>query len=71
MVKYEYRAQEQRVPILIGEGHDFMVKIKVFPLATQREMVEDQMSQIHPAVTSRKEHINWMVIFQTTESYFK
>lgn len=40
MRKYQYRAQEQRFPILIGEGQDFMVKIKVFPLAAQREMVQ-------------------------------
>jgi len=26
-----------------------VVEIKVFPLAAQREMVEHQMSQIHPA----------------------
>lgn len=40
MRKYQYRSQQQRLPVLIGEGQDFMVKIKVFPLAAQREMVE-------------------------------
>lgn len=31
--KYHYHAQEQRLPVLIGEGQDFMVKIKVLSFA--------------------------------------
>lgn len=54
MRKYQYRAEEQWLPILIGEGQDFMVKIKVFPLAAQREMVQHKMSQIHPALKKKK-----------------
>lgn len=36
-----YHAQEQRLPVLIGEGQDLMVKVKVLPLAAQGEMVEN------------------------------
>lgn len=31
--KHDYRAQEQRLPVLIGEGQDFVVKIKVLSFA--------------------------------------
>lgn len=50
--KYQYRAQKQRVPILIGKRQDFMVKIKVLPLAAEGEVVENQMGQIHPVFTT-------------------
>ena len=46
-----YLSKEQTVPILRGEGEDLTVKIKVFFLTANTEMVQDKMCHIHPGET--------------------
>jgi len=54
--KQKYRAEKQGLPVLVGEGHDFMVKIKVLPLAAQGQVVEDEVGQVHPAHRRPTQH---------------
>lgn len=46
-----YLPKEQTVPILRGEGEDLTVKIKVFFLTANAEVIEDKMGHIHPGET--------------------
>lgn len=46
--KNPYLPEEQTVPILRGEGEDLAVKIKVFLLTANTEMVENKMGHVHP-----------------------
>lgn len=46
-----YLSKEQTVPILRGEGEDLTVKIKVFFLTANTEMVEDKMRHVDPGET--------------------
>lgn len=43
-----YLTKEQTVPILRGEGEDLTVKIEVFFLTANAEVIEDKMGHIHP-----------------------
>ena len=43
-----YLPEEQTVPILRGEWEDLTVKIKVFFLTANAEVIEDKMGHIHP-----------------------
>lgn len=43
-----YLSKEQTVPILRGKGEDLTVKIKVFFLTANTEMVEDKMRHVDP-----------------------
>lgn len=46
-----YLPKKQTVPILRGEGEDLTVKIKVFFLTANTEVIEDKMGHIHPGET--------------------
>lgn len=52
-----YLPQEQTVPVLRGEGEDLSVKIEVFFLAADTEVVEDQVGHIHPGEAGRQQRI--------------
>ncbi len=51
-----YRAKKQRFPIFICKRHDFMIKIKILPLAAQGEVIQHQMGQIYPAIQQNEDH---------------
>lgn len=46
-----YLPEEQAVPILRGEGEDLTVKIKVFLLTADAEVIENKVGHIHPEET--------------------
>lgn len=56
---FSYRAKKQRFPVFICKRHDFMIEIKILPLAAQGEVIQHQMGQIYPAIQQNTDHQKW------------
>lgn len=41
-------SQQEAVPVLAGERQDFSLKIEIFLLATNAQVIQDEVGHVHP-----------------------